>query len=248
MADTTLRTEVPAVAGLSNNYSAGGMTFLQMLRRLRQECGVSGSDPSSVLSLPAEMARLANYIKAAWLDIQTMHEDWEFMKQPVSFVAQAGQQQYNSIEMQVQSFGNYKLDSFSIYPDGSRSQEQDLLYLDFDRFRRLYMYGSGADQQGRPMYFSLNGQKDFLLGPTPDAQYRINGLGWAMPTELQNDTDRPSCPGQFHLAIVYRAMMMYGDYEGAPEVVQHGALEFNKLIARLAANQLPQLTFGAPLA
>lgn len=247
MVDAT-RTEVPLVAGISSNYTAGGMTFLQMLRRLRQECGVSGSDPSTVTGLTGEMGRLANYIKQSWIDIQTMHEDWEFLRQPIEFICAVGQQKYNKTEMQVVSFGRYKLDSFTISSAADDGDERDLPFMEYEAFKRLYMFGARRAQQSRPVCFTTNSQGDFLLGSVPDAQYRIRGEGWAMPTELQNNDDRPACPGQFHMAIVYRAMMMYGLFDTAPEQLTLGTAEFNKIIARMAAHQLPTITFGAPLA
>lgn len=247
-ATAVARTEVPLVSGISSNYTAGGMTYLQLLQRLRQECGVSGNNPSTAQNLPGEMARLANYIKQAWMDIQTMHDDWEFLRQPVSFVTTADQQKYNSNEMLITSFGRLKLDSFTIHSVDDVSDEMILPYMDYEHFKVMYMFGSRRTQTSRPVVFSTNSQGDFLLGSVPNGQYQIQGECWALPTELSLDNDRPAAPGQFHMAIVYRAMMMYGQYEAAPEVYQHGATEFNKIAARLAAHQLPRLTFGAPLA
>lgn len=247
MADTP-RTEVPLPAGISTNFQAGGMTFLQMLRRLRKECGVTGSDPATVLNLPGEMGRLADYLKQAWLDIQTLHKNWEFLKQPIRFVTAPNQQKYTGSEMQITSFGDIKRDSFTIYTLGDPSNEMDLPFMEYSDFRRRYMFGPARLQTNRPECFTLNGQRDFLLGPTPNAQYQIEGEGWAMPTELAGDNDRPACPGQFHMGVVYRAMMMYGLYESAPEQLTLGTSEFNKIIARLAADQLPTPTFGGPLA
>lgn len=241
------RNEVPLVQGISSNHAAGGMTYLQMVRRLRQECGVSGTDPASVIGLSGEMGRLANYIKQAWLDIQTMHNTWEFMKQPVDFICAAGQQKYTTQEMLIASFSDFKKDSFTISPVDTNSGEQDLFFLDWENFKYMHLRGTARDERNLPSVFTVNPQQDFLLGPTPDRQYRIRGECYAMPTELTRDVDRPACPGQFHMVIVYRAMQMYGQYEAATEVIAHGTEGYNKFIARMAAHQLPQLTFGAPL-
>lgn len=246
--DTVQRNEVPLVAGISVNFKSGGMNFLQLVGRLRQECGVSGNDPTTVKNLQGEMLRLANYIKQAWIDIQTLHQEWQFMRQPISFVAVKGQGKYTSVEMLIDSFGQLDLSSFTIHTLNDQSNEMILPFMEYETFKMMFLFGSRRTQQSRPMAFSMSPQMDFLLGPIPDAQYQILGEGWAMPTELKNDTDRPSCPSQFHMAIVYRAMMMYGRYESAPEVYQSGEAEFNKIIARMAAHQLPRLTFGAPLA
>jgi hypothetical protein len=94
----------------------------------------------------------------------------------------------------------------------------------------------------------MNSQGDLLVGSTPDKQYQIHGEAYAMPTALVNDADRPACPAQYHMAIVYKAMIYYALYEAAPEVLARGEAGYNKLIARMALHQLPQMTFGGPLA
>lgn len=241
-------TLIPTVAGGSTNFSQGGLSFLQLVQRLRQECGVNGTI-SGVKAQAGEMARLVSWISSAWMDIQTLHPDWLFMQQPISFPTQAGKRSYNRQEAGIASFGNYKLDSFRLYKtsEGTAS-EQILTFLPYDTFRDLYIYGSQRDVTQKPTFFTLSPQKDFLLGDTPDDTYTVNGEGYALPTEMSENDDRPNMPPQFHMAIVYRAMMFYGQYEGAPEVYQHGEREFNKMIARLSFDQLPCVTWGAPLA
>lgn len=243
------RTEVPLVAGISNNYQAGGMTFLQMLRRLRQECGVTGTEPTSVSNLPQEMARLANYIKQSWMDIQTLHEDWEFLRQPVQFVTAADKQKYSANEMNIASFNVLKRDSFSISTLGENfADEVPLDFMDFERFKMMFMFGPRRTQTSRPAVWTSDSQGNLLLGGTPDKQYQVMGESYAMPTELVNNDDRPACPPQYHMAIVYKAMMKYALFEAAPEVHNAGRDGYTPLMAQMAAHQLPTMTFGAPLA
>lgn len=242
------RDEVPLVANISTNHTAGGMTFLDMLRRLRVECGVSGSTPSTALNLSGEMGRLAGYINAAWLDIQNMHDDWKWMRQPFSFVTAADKQKYNQQEMLIASYGSIDKDSITIHSVNDHSDEMILPFMSYDQFRYMYMFGQRAQEKNRPVVFTIDDQDNLLLGSRPDRQYVVGGFCYAMPTEFTADDQRPAMPGQYHLAIVYRAMMLYAQYEGAPEVFAHGATEFNKYAARLASRELPTVTFGEPLA
>ena len=50
------------------------------------------------------------------------------------------------------------------------------------------------------------------------------------------------------MAIVYRAMMMYGAFESANEVYDRGETEFGKIMRRMADQRLPEVTFGGALA
>lgn len=249
MADTpTVDNLVPKPIDASTNYLGGGMNYLQLLQRLRQECGVTGASPSTVQGLTGEMLRLAGYINEAWLSIQRLHPDWEFMRQPVAFITQAGSQKYSVTQMQISSFSNYDLDTFSVASIDTDDDEQPMVYLHYKLFREMYMFGPRRTTTGRPLAFTLNGQKDFLIGLIPDKQYNIRGEGWVMPTELVNDSDRPSMPGQHHMAIIHRAMVLYGMYEAAPEVLSRGQVAWNESGAALANDQLPEIVHGAPLA
>ena len=45
------------------NYTAGGLSFLQMVQRLRQEAGVSGNGPVTVASQSGEYKRLVEIVR-----------------------------------------------------------------------------------------------------------------------------------------------------------------------------------------
>lgn len=225
------------------------MNFLQLVQRLRQECGVSGAAPVTVLNQTGEIQRLVSWTNAAWMDIQSRHQDWFFLRGPVQFNSVAQQQSYTKAQTGQANLGMYKLDSFRLYlASRGVTDEMILPYKPYDDFRNLYMFGAMRTNAMRPVFFTVDPQKNFLLGPLPEDVYVINGEGYSKPIELVADTDTPSCPDQYHMAIVYRAMMHYGEYEAAPEVYQHGEMEFNRLMHRLEIDQIPTMDFGAPLA
>lgn len=234
---------------LEPNYSAGGMTFLQMVQRLRQESGTSGAMPTTTINQVGDIKSLCDWIGTSWMDIQNGKPDWFFMRQPVQFNSVAGQQSYTATQASISSFGNFKLDSFRQFSvvQGYGS-EQRLNFLPFDQFRDLYQFGTMRAAQQMPVTFTVDQSKNFLLGPAPDSVYTINGEGYAMPTEFTLDADRPTMPPQFHMAIVWRALMYYGQKEAAAEAYSHGQNEYLRLMSRLYADQMPTITFGAPLA
>lgn len=231
------------------NYGVGGLTFLQMVQRLRQESATSGSNPVTTINQIGDIRRLVDWVSTAWMDIQNQKRDWSFMRQPVSFNCVAGQQSYTAPQASITSFGNFKIDSFRQYRVSQGfASEQILNFLPYDNFRDLYQYGSMRLTSQMPVIFTIDPSKNFLLGPTPDDIYNINGEGYALPTELVLDTDRPTMPSQFHMAIVWRALMYYGQYEGAADAYSHGQNEYLRLMGLLMNDQLPAVTFGQPLA
>jgi hypothetical protein len=54
------------------------MTYLQLLQALHREAGLAGSAPSSVTGTTGMPQKLANWIAAAWIEIQSARK-WSFL-------------------------------------------------------------------------------------------------------------------------------------------------------------------------
>lgn len=235
-----------------SSTGASGYTFLQLVQRLRSEAGVSGADPVTCQNQTGEILRLVRWINDAWLDIQNVHTDWFFLRQPFTFNTNTvtAQQVYSPLQCNTVNFGNWKKDSCRIYsvPNGV-GNEMILPFIGWDEFRNLYLYGTMRELQNRPVLYSIDPQKNFVLGATPDTSgYTVDGEYYTVATYLVNDTDIPVMPPQYQMAIVYRALMWYGLYEGASEAVERGTSEYKTIMARLQLDQLPAMTFGPSLA
>lgn len=228
-----------------------GLTFLQLVQRLRQECGVSGSAPATLQgTLTAEIARLANWINAAWMDIQNARRDWYFMREDITFVATNDLgRTYTPTQAGVSLVSGYKLDSFRCYPeaDGIGAQ-QYLPWRHYDTFRNQWMFGAQSLVASRPIEFSVDPHKNLLLGPIPDQNYVVTGEAYLQPTNLVADADFPTMPPQFHMLVVYKAMQYYAGYENAPEVYDTGDLNYRRMMTQLVLDQAPQIELDGALA
>lgn len=75
------------------------MNRLALVQRLALECGVSGTI-SSTVNQTGEALRLVTWIDQAWLDLQTKHDDWDWLRssnilgQGASFPTTAGGYSY----------------------------------------------------------------------------------------------------------------------------------------------------------
>ena len=231
------------------NYTNGGMTFLQMVQRLAIESGSSGSVPATTIGQTGMSLRLVNWIASAWQDIQNEKQDWFFMRQPVSFNTVAGQQSYTAAQAGIASFANYKLNSFRQYRVSmGYGSEQKIGFLNYDTFRDLYQYATMRTTSQMPVAFTIDPQKNFLLGPIPDDIYTINGEGYALPTLFSTDADTTTMPHQYDMAVVWKALVYYGTYESAAESVMRGTAEYTRLMDKLYVDQSPAISFGPSLA
>lgn len=227
------------------------MNFLQLVQRLASECGVPTSNLTTAESQTGEAGRLVNWVNAAWLDIQTAHRDWDWMRASASWTTVNTQAEYTTTECGIAAgtFGFWERNSFRCYSTSAGfGSEMFLRYLPYDEWRNQYKFGSFQTTYSRPMDVSITPSKGIALGPYPTDGFTIRGDYFTAPSEMSDDADTPSLPTQFHLAIVYRAMMFYAGFESAPEVYQRGEFEFGKLMRRMEQDRLREVAFVGALA
>lgn len=224
------------------------MNFLQLVQRTRSECGVSGSQPISVANQVAEIARLVAWVNTAWVDIQSERQDWDFLRSPVTFQTVLAKPTYTPIECGITDFGMWARDSFRNYETAAGTNSEVFMeYIDYELWRNTYQFSTLRASYSRPLQITITPNKSLGLGQVPLAGYTVVGEYFRQPTELVLDTDIPSIPTQFHMAIVYKAMMHYGAYEAASEVYQRGEVEYKKIMKRLLSSQMPEIVFCGAL-
>lgn len=227
------------------------MNFLQLVNRLRTECGISGAELSTLANLSGEALRCKKWINAAWIDVQEQHPDWNWLRTSMTFTTVQGQAVYTPTECGVAStLGSWKKDSFRNYVTGTGyPSEVFMSNILYDDWRNLYQFSTLRTVEAKPIFIAVAPDRSLCLGPNPDSQgYTIVGDYFLAPSEMSLDADVPSLPERFQLAIVYRAMMFYAMYESAAEVLNQGQSEFNRMMRRLEADQQPQMLIGDPIA
>jgi hypothetical protein len=231
------------------------MNYLQLAQRLAVECGVTGGGPASVLGQTGMYAKLVNWTNDAWVEIQGVHDNWNWMRQPFTFETVASTGDYLPATITNTVTSSLMTDLRYWWKDTFRCQkksigvqdEQWLVEWEYQVFRNTYRFN--VQVNGRPVVFAIkpNG-KAVMLGQIPDDVYQISGEYQTLPVSMTANTDTPAMPTHLHLAIVYKAMQFYGLYEAAPEVLSKGNTEFSRLMNQLEREQLPELYLGNPLA
>jgi len=224
------------------------MNFLQLAQRTARECGISGTGPASVLSQTGEAGRIVNWVNTAWMDIQMLHQDWDWLRTSTSFVTVASQASYTPAQAGTTNFGMWVRDSFRNYLTATGTDAE--VYMDFmpyENWRNVYQFGSNRSATSQPKFFTILPNKSVGLGPVPVVGYTVTGDYFTCPTEMAADATIPVMPTHFQMAIIYRAMMSYGAFEGATEVYQRGETEYKKIIRRMENDRLPEFEFGDPL-
>lgn len=219
------------------------------------EADVSGPQftdvTAAVVGSTGESARLVHWINLAWNDIQIAHTDWGWMRTQMPLLATLGVNNptYSLTQCGITNFGAWARDSFRNYQTSAGiNTEVFMEYMDYDSWRNSFLYGALRSAVTRPLIISIAPDKSLCFGPIADVGYTIVGDYFTGPVQLVNATDIPSLPVQFHMAIVYKAMMYYGSFMGAPEVLQRGQESFSKMMMQLDATRLPECLLTGAIA
>lgn len=215
------------------------MTFLELCQRLRQEVGAAGTGPAAVTGQHGESARLVGWIQQEWVNLQSKRPDWQF-----SWAE-------GEIEME-DGYREYALPSdWAIFVPGTIYLEnRPLVLLPYAEFRRRYR----TPPEGEPRHLTVRPDRVMTLSSAvqidaPPAPGQVLSFEYyRKPQVLAANGDVPRLPANFHMLIVYRAMIQYGMYENAPEVVQQGSANANAMMPELERTQLPRVELAGSLA
>jgi hypothetical protein len=210
------------------------VTFLELCQSLRRQVGAAGTGPANVEGQTGESARLVEWVRGEWLRIQQRHERWRF--------AWATGEVDLSPEFR----------EFALPQDLSVIDEQTLRIgktivslLPWERFRSDYRDSTNVRE---PRIASIAPDGLLYLESEPPVGARLTFEYWRTPQTLASNSDVPRCPAVYHDAIVYAAMIQYGLYENAPEVVQQGRNNFAGVYQEMVNRELPNVTVQGPLA
>lgn len=220
------------------------MTFLEIVKRTRQECGIAGDGPTTVVNQSREMKRLVDWCAQAYTELQELRDDWEWLRGSFAFNTVAGQQSYApDTDILLTDFASWKNYSFRSYLQSAGVGSQIILgqYESYTDFRDYHLLGSRQLVQARPIEIAIQPNKSLIIGPTPDDVYVVTGEYYKTPQTLALDADVPGMPARFHMAIVYGAMVKYGFYEVAQEQIAAGQAGYNLMVNKLLADQLPMV-------
>lgn len=217
-------------------------TYINLCKKLRQEVGASGSDTTTV-SATGEWKRLCDWVAQAWDEIQMAQPGWLWLRTSKTFntVAEQGEYAYASAPISLTNFASWRNGSFRLYKD-STDDEQFLSQWHYNDFRDEYLYGSNRTTYSRPTEITVSPTNSLILGSPPDDIYTVVAEYYKAPTTLSADADEPAMPARFHMLIVYRAMMYYGLYESAQEVIARADRMYINMYDQLMADQLDPVT------
>jgi hypothetical protein len=224
-------------------------TFLDLVKRLKQECAIPGAVPSTLVGLTAESEaqRLKDWVADAWFAILELHPDWKFRRRSTSFTTTNGQGPYTQTQCGItaNTLGRWLPETFRAYlTSAGTANEYHLNEIDYDEWRNTYLFGANRTAYAQPRFVGVHPETDGLvLGPIPLSGYTIIGDYYLAPTRLSADADAHGLPAQHDdLGIVFKAMIDYGGYEADSAVYQRAQRGYTQFINQLEREQLPRIS------
>lgn len=209
------------------------MTFLELCQTVRQEVGISGTGPTTVLNQEGQLKVIVDFVAAADTEIQTLWADWNFLWGQYSSTTSAGTRA--PATQKPTDLGSW--DDSSFFLDYTTDDNVSLELLLYPDYRSLQRNGVAVNDQ--PTYVVVQPDQNIILDPPPDATYTITADYWKTPTKMTANADISAIPTQFHRIIVARAKTMWAEREEAPEILLASAAEYADLLDKLESHSLP---------
>lgn len=205
-------------------------TFLILLQQLHRDCGAAGTEPQAVTSLTGEAKRLANWIIQADNYIQLKWVNWKFLRSEYSEDTVAS----NPTAAKPAGLKYWDFKTFKIIEPGETDKNL-FNAIEYDKIKADIL-DTSEDIPWRAIVMPDNSLK---FEPVPDAAYTIEADYYTVPTLLAANSDVSDIPPEFHQIIIGRAMILYANFESAPEIKDQGEEIYVEQLALMENDQLP---------
>ena len=205
-------------------------TYLELLQQLHRDVGAAGSEPQGVTSLTGEAKRLANWVIQADNYIQLKYVNWKFLRQEYSVATVAS----TATAAKPVALRYWDFKTFTVIEPGE-TDLNPITGIEYDKIKRDIL----DTTEGAPWRVIVMPDNSLKFEPVPDDAYTIGADYYDVPTLLAANTDVSTIPPEFHQIIIGRAMILYANFESAPEIKDQGEEIYLEQLALLENDQLP---------
>ena len=205
-------------------------TFLELLKQLHRDVGAAGTEPAAVTGLTGEAKRLANWIIQTDNYIQLKWVNWKFLRATYSVATVAS----TATAAKPAGLKYWDFKTFKIIEPG-QTDKNLFNAIEYDKVKGDIL-DTAEDIPWRAIVMPDNSLR---FEPIPDAAYTIEADYYTVPTLLAANADISDIPPEYHQIIIGRAMILYANFESAPEIKDQGEEIYVEQLALLENDQLP---------
>lgn len=222
------------------------MNFLQLVNRAKREAQRSGGALASVSIASGDDLLLCDQVAEEWLALQRRPHGWKWMRREMTNGAiVAGQRDYTAVQLVpgITDFGRW-------YPAAVEGYFPQLVlasgatvflkWMPWELFRaRIELQ---THQPTTPTFWSVDDTGKFYVGPTPNENGTLKASYYAAATELLEDDDLPAgLPVEFHMILVWGALIQLASIDAASEVYTRALMNFENIDTDLRFQQAPTI-------
>ncbi len=221
------------------------MNRLQLVQRLKRERGAGGTPPASIAVLAGEDLMLDDWLADAWLEVQRKRMDWAWMRKTVTgtLTQNVGVYAASALDALVTDFGRWQPETndYTVRVYATAGVPRALAWLPYEAFQARFLASTVANST--PEFWSVAPDSRLLIGPKPSAAaLTLTADYWAKPTALVADIDEPGMPEQFHMLLVWRALVEVSVFDAAPEVEVRARRNLRMAWVDLLDHQAPRVS------
>jgi hypothetical protein len=205
-------------------------TYLELVDDLHYSVGAAGTAPAAVTGLTGEARRLALWIQQADDYVQSLWVNWKYLRQEYSTPTISGIA--TAAAPANLKYWDYK--TFRIILPGE-TDKNPFQASEYDK-AKMDILDTDPDVPWRAIIMPDN---SILFETVPDDAYTIEADYYDKPTLLAANSDVSLIPEEYHQVILGRAMILYSNFESAPEIKDQGEEIYIEQLARLENDQLP---------
>ena len=210
------------------------MNRLALAQRAKLEMGIAGAASLTDTVAPVGLdIKVVNWVDLAWQRIQQMRLwDWMWESATVTILATTYTTAGTIAERRY-------------IKDSCRDANAALLtYMPWGEFRHAYPPALIAT--GTPSVWTIRPDKSFTVNAKPASNAALTVERFKAPSAMTLDADTPTgMPTELHMAIVWRAVMLYAGHDEAATLYQHAQTEYRKVIGTATEDETDIPTWGA---
>ena len=210
------------------------MNRLELCQWTMELAGIPTGSFLTTLNLTGEARRVVRWVDDALEQILQSHR-WNFQWEQATVTILAGT---NATAGTIPA-SRYVRDSAYV---GTRKMED---FVPWDVFRNAWE--TPLIGNGEPSAWSIRPDMAFVVNSKPLADLTITVQRYKNPAAMTADADVPPMPTEHHLAIVYKALLLYANFEEAGVTRAVAEEELNRHLSAMAWNHLPPMLDAGPL-
>lgn len=229
------------------------MNFLELCKAVARESGTIAGLPSftTLTDASGRLDKLVNWVRDAWVDIQTERNDWLFRIGTFEDALVVGEKEYTAADLGLTDVARWLPDTrerfnMTLYdPDIGQSDESYIPQKLWSIWRTTY--DRGTHDNNRPIMWAASPDGNLCVGPAPDKAYVIRGEYRKTAQRLEVDADEPIIPEDYHMVIVAKALDLMAESDEAYEALVAKARRYDLLRSQLVRDQTPEVyEFSGP--